>query len=225
MAQSEAEKKKKAHEYYMEYRKKGLKKGRKKSKTKAKAKSSKKTSLVGLQTGGLNEQGAMQWALAKEKLTSEMNSALGKAKTQAEKDQIRQQYQQKALSELQKLKKDPSMAKASTSKSSKSSSGSKSSGGSSKSSGGSSKSSGSSSSSAKTSTSSANSADVAQVTKAVEQMKDVVSQLQEKLLDDDVKDKISSMSEEQKQAVRSTIETAIADLRKKMTAVTSIKVR
>ena len=61
MAQSEAEKKKKAHEYYMEYRKKGLKKGRKKGKTKAKTKKSKKTSLVGLQTGGLNEQGAMQW--------------------------------------------------------------------------------------------------------------------------------------------------------------------
>lgn len=229
MAQSEAEKKKKAHEYYVNYRKKGLKKGRKKGKAKTKSKgkkkSAKKTSLVGLATGGLNEQGAMQWALAKEKLTSEMNSALGKAKTQEERDKIRQEYQNKALSELQKMKSDPSMAKAKTTKASKGSSGSKSSGGGSKSSGGSSKSSGSSSkssgsssSSSKSSTSSANSNTVAQMNKAIKQMKDVVSQLENKLLGDG----LTSLSEEQKQTVKTTIANVMAEIRKKMSAIKNI---
>ena len=97
----------KAHEYYIKYRKKGLLKGRgsgKTEKSKGKKGSKKKTSLVGLSTSGLNDAGRMQAALVKEKITSEMNDALSKAKTDVEKEQIRQEYQNKALAEIQKLK-------------------------------------------------------------------------------------------------------------------------
>lgn len=96
----------KAHEYYLKYKKKGLKKGRKKG-TKTK-----QTNLVGLSNSGLNEQGKMEWAMAKEKLKSDMNAALAKAKTPEEKDKIRREYQAKALQQLNDLKKNASYAQA-----------------------------------------------------------------------------------------------------------------
>lgn len=107
----------KAHEYYMKYRKKGLLKGRKKGKAKTSKKSTKKTStkkqsLLGLSTAGLNDTGKMQWAMAKDNLTKQMNTALAKATTDEEKQKIRSDYQNKALAELQKIKADPSMAQA-----------------------------------------------------------------------------------------------------------------
>ena len=103
----------KAHEYYMKYRKKGLLKGRKKGKAKTSKKTStKKQSLLGLSTAGLNDTGKMQWAMAKDNLTKQMNTALAKATTDEEKQKIRSDYQNKALAELQKIKADPSMAQA-----------------------------------------------------------------------------------------------------------------
>lgn len=126
-----------AHEYYENYTKKGKKKGRAKGKGKKKSST---TRIVGLTQAGLNDAGKMQFALMKEKLQSEMNSALKGAKTEAEKNAIRMEYQNRALQEISKIKSNPNYAKPSSSKSS----GGKSSGG--KSSGGSSKSKGSSSS-------------------------------------------------------------------------------
>lgn len=136
-----------AHEYYENYTKKGKKKGRAKGKGKKKSST---TRIVGLTQAGLNDAGKMEFALMKEKLQSEMNSALKNAKTEAEKNAIRMEYQNRALQEISKIKSNPNYAKPSSSKTS----GSKSSGGSSKSKGssssGSSKSSsGSSSQSAK----------------------------------------------------------------------------
>lgn len=136
-----------AHEYYENYTKKGKKKGRAKGKGKKKSST---TRIVGLTQAGLNDAGKMEFALMKEKLQSEMNSALKSAKTEAEKNAIRMEYQNRALQGISKIKSNPNYAKPSSSKSS----GSKSSGGSSKSkgsssSGGSKSSSGSSSQSAK----------------------------------------------------------------------------
>ena len=138
----------KAHEYYENYVKKGKKKGRKKGKSKKKSSTrSRATSLVGLSTAGLNDAGKMEAALVKEKIQNEMNEALKKAATPAEKEKVRKEYQNKALKEITALKNNADFAKAKAA--SKKSTSSKSSGGSSgKSSGGSSKgSSGSSTSS------------------------------------------------------------------------------
>ena len=166
-----------AHEYYIKYRKKGLLKGRKKgkkktttSKKKGKKSSVKKQKLVGLSTGGLNDSGKMQWAMAKESLTTQMNADLAKAKTDQEKQQIRQAYQNKALQELQKIKSDPSMAKQKTTSSKTKSSGSSKS--SSKS--GSSKSSSKSSSNEDTSSSSSNSE---KLQSQMQEMSNMVDQL------------------------------------------------
>lgn len=125
--------KQKAHEYYENYTKKGKLKGRKKGKAKKKSsKNGKKTNLVGLSTSGLNDEGKIEYALMKEKVTAEMNSALSRAKTDAEKDSIRREYQKKALSELNRIKSDSRFA---APKKTKASSGSKSSGAKGKSSG------------------------------------------------------------------------------------------
>jgi hypothetical protein len=101
----------KAHEYYMKYRKKGLKKGRKTG-TRKKSSSQKKESLVGLSTGGLNDSGKMAWAMKKKELQNQMNVDLAKARTPEERAKIQNDYQSKALAELQKMKSDPSTAKA-----------------------------------------------------------------------------------------------------------------
>lgn len=205
--------KEKAHEYYVKYRKKGIKKGRKKGKSKT---STKKTNLVGLSTGGLNDQGKMQWAMAKEKLKTDMNAALAKAKTPEEKEKIRQEYQKKALSELQKMKSDPSMAKAKATKAASSKSAKSSKGSSSK---GSSKSSGGSTKSSSGSSSSSSSTQSAELTKAVQQAKDLISELQKKLLGDDeegMQSEIAKLSVEQKAQVRTQIQNTIDTIRKKL---------
>lgn len=118
----------KAHEYYLKYRKKGLKKGRKKGKKKA---SVKKTNLVGLSTSGLNDEGRMEYALIKERITSDMNAELSKASTPEQKLEIRRKYQQQALNEVNNLKNNSKYAKAKAN-TSKSKSGSTKSGSSSK---------------------------------------------------------------------------------------------
>lgn len=118
MAQSAADKKAYAKEYYEKYTKKGLKKGRKKGKAKAK---SSKSSLIGVSTSGLNDDGKIEAALLKEKIAKEMNTALSKAKTQEEKDKIRAEYSKKAQSEMAKLKSDPKFAASKSAKSSGSS--------------------------------------------------------------------------------------------------------
>lgn len=126
--------KQKAHEYYMQYRKKGLKKGRTKGTGKKKTGAKvKKTNLLGQTTSGLNDSGRIQAALVKEKMTAEMNAALAKATTQEEKDAIRVEYSQKAQEQIASLKNDPkyAQAKKESAKGSKGSTGKKSSGGSS----------------------------------------------------------------------------------------------
>lgn len=117
---------KKAHDYYVQYRKKGLLKGRKlgtkaegadtsakktkkkgsakKGKKKGAAKKTKQENLVGLSSSGLNDAGKMEAAMAKESLKKEMNEALGKAKTDAEKAQIKKDFQAKALKKIQDIK-------------------------------------------------------------------------------------------------------------------------
>ena len=185
----------KAHEYYEKYKKKGLKKGRKKG-TK-KAKKGKQTNLVGLSTGGLNDEGKMQWAMAKEKLKNEMNAAMSKAKTQEEKDKIRAEYQNKALAELSRMKSDSATAKPKKEKVAKNSSKASSKG--SKSS-----SKGSSKSSPKSSSKESEKSSQAEM---VEQIKDSIAQLQEKL---------SSLTDEQKGQIKETIQAQIDLIREKL---------
>ena len=96
----------KAHEYYINYRKKGLKKGRKKGKGKVKT-----VSLLGTSTANLNDEGKIQAALIKEKLKKEMNEALKKATTDEEKEKIRVEYSRKAAKQLAALRSDPKYAK------------------------------------------------------------------------------------------------------------------
>lgn len=112
----------KAHEYYINYRKKGLKKGRKKGK--GKTTSTKKSSLVGLGTGGLNDSGKMQWALRKQELQEEMNAMLDGVTDLDERKKIITDFQNQALKELQQLKADPTYATPKKASSSKSSGGS-----------------------------------------------------------------------------------------------------
>lgn len=120
----------KAHEYYINYRKKGLKKGRKKGTGASKA----TATLLGTSISGLNDEGRIQASLIKEKLKKVMNEALKKAKTDEEREKIRLEYSRKAVQQIAALKADSRYARP---KATKSSSGSKGSGGSSKSSGGS----------------------------------------------------------------------------------------
>lgn len=101
----------KAHEYYINYRKKGLKKGRKKGKGKVKT-----VSLLGTSTANLNDEGRIQAALIKEKLKKEMNEALKKATTDEEKEKIRVEYSRKAAKQLAALRSDPKYAKPKTAK-------------------------------------------------------------------------------------------------------------
>lgn len=189
MAQSAAEKKAKAHEYYMEYRKKGKKKGRKKgSGKKTSGKKGAQTGLLGVTSSGLNAEGTIEAAAIKDRVKKEMNEALGKAKTDEEKMAIRKEYANKANSEIAKLKADPKFAKAKATK------------GSSKSSGGS-KSSGSKSSKSSSSKSSGSNA------QAVSQIKDSIAQLESKL---------ASMTDEQKAQVKESIQTQLDAIKKRL---------
>lgn len=101
----------KAHDYYEKYTKKGLKKGRKKGKKKAKSTKIKTQSLIGVSSGGLNSDGAIEAALVKDRIKKEMNEALKNAKTDAECDDIKRAYSKKANAEIEKLKHDPKFAK------------------------------------------------------------------------------------------------------------------
>lgn len=109
----------KAHEYYVNYRKKGLKKGRKKGKGTAKAKKGKTYGFLGVSSSGFSDEGRIQAALVKERLKREMNAALAGAKTDEERDKIRAEYSQKAMAELNALKANPKYAKATKAKATK----------------------------------------------------------------------------------------------------------
>ena len=112
----------KAHEYYVNYRKKGLKKGRKKATAKSTSSTKKTTtkkskeSIVGISTVGLNDEGKMEFALIKQDLKKQMNDALDKAKTDEDKARIRREFHNKALEAVQNLKADTKYAKAKTKK-------------------------------------------------------------------------------------------------------------
>ena len=193
MAQSAADKKPYAKEYYEKYTKKGLKKGRKKGKAKAK---SSKSSLIGVSTSGLNDDGKIEAALLKEKIAKEMNTALSKAKTQEEKDKIRAEYSKKAQSEMAKLKSDPRFAAAKSAKSS----------GSSKSGGSSNKSSGSSKSSGSASTKTSASASSSKISaKSIENITNAVESLQKTL-----PNATGETKEKMKKAVQSLLDKLIS---------------
>lgn len=141
MAMTAEEKRAYNKEYYQKYRKKGIKKGRKKGKG-----TTKKTSLIGLSTAGLNDNGKMQWALKKQELQEELNAKLANTTDPYERKKLIKDYQSKAFHELQKLKSNPYMSNAKKSKASGKSSGGSGSSGGSRSSGGSKSSDGSKSS-------------------------------------------------------------------------------
>ena len=104
---------KKAHEYYINYRKKGLLKGRgtgknNKSKGKGTGKGkAKKTSLTGVSTSGLTDEGKLQAELIKNSVGKEMSAALANAKTDEDKIRIKHEYQLKAKQQIEALKSDP----------------------------------------------------------------------------------------------------------------------
>lgn len=209
----------KAHDYYEKYTKKGLKKGRKKGKKKAKSTKIKTQSLIGVSSGGLNSDGAIEAALVKDRIKKEMNEALKNAKTDAERDDIKRAYSKKANAEIEKLKHDPKFAKVTQKKEKKqkapkspkvsSSKGSSSKGSSSK--GTSSKSTSSkSSTSAKTSTSAVKTDQA----KTEEQPKTE----SERTLDTikDLQAKLDTMTEEQKELAKELISSLIDEYKKKL---------
>jgi hypothetical protein len=214
----------KAHDYYEKYTKKGLKKGRKKGKKKAKSTKIKTQSLIGVSSGGLNSDGAIEAALVKDRIKKEMNEALKSAKTDAERDDIKRAYSKKANAEIEKLKHDPKFAKVTKKKEKKqkapkspkssSSKGSSSKGSSSK--GSSSKGSSSKSTSAKSSTSAkaSTSAVKAEQAKTEEQPKTE----SERTLDTikDLQAKLDTMTEEQKELAKELISSLIDEYKKKL---------
>ena len=217
MAMTPEEKKAYQKEYYQKYTKKGLKKGRKKSSKKKGKKKTATSSLVGISTSGLNSDGKIEAALIKEKIKGEMNAALAKAKTPEERENIRREYSKKANAELEKLRNDPRYAKAKKQKasSSKSSRKGKSSGSSkssrSRSSGTSSrKSSRANTSTTKTSDKSTNMASDLSSTSIIQTLKDLTAKM------DDFKAKIETLSPEQKEIVKSTIQDIIDRLKKRL---------
>ena len=97
----------KAHEYYVNYRKKGLKKGRKK----AAAKPTYKKTFLGVSISGLNDEGRIKAALIKENIQNAMKEALEKAKDDDERQEIRLEYSRKAQQAISALKADSKYAK------------------------------------------------------------------------------------------------------------------
>lgn len=190
MAQSDAEKKQKAHEYYIKYRKKGLKKGRKKGKKTA------QTSLLGVSASGLNSDGAIEAAAIKDRVKKEMNAALAKANTDEEKLAIRKEYAKKANDEIAKLKADPKFAKAKAAKATKGSFG--------KSSAGSKGSSGKGTTKSKKAAAATSKSEVA---------KQMALQINAKM--SELEDKLAKMPEEQRERAREMIRGQI-DLLKEM---------
>lgn len=209
----------KAHDYYEKYTKKGLKKGRKKGKKKAKSTKIKTQSLIGVSSGGLNSDGAIEAALVKDRIKKEMNEALKSAKTDAERDDIKRAYSKKANAEIEKLKHDPKFAKVTKKKEKKqkalkSPKSSSSKGSSSKAS--SSKGSSSKSTSAKSSNSAkaSTSAVKAEQAKTEEQPKTE----SERTLDTikDLQAKLDTMTEEQKELAKELISSLIDEYKKKL---------
>jgi hypothetical protein len=209
----------KAHDYYEKYTKKGLKKGRKKGKKKAKSTKIKTQSLIGVSSGGLNSDGAIEAALVKDRIKKEMNEALKSAKTDAERDDIKRAYSKKANAEIEKLKHDPKFAKVTKKKEKKqkapkSPKSSSSKGSSSK--GSSSKASSSKSTSAKSSTSAkaSTSAVKAEQAKTEEQPKTE----SERTLDTikDLQAKLDTMTEEQKELAKELISSLTDEYKKKL---------
>ena len=120
MAMTPEQKKAYNKEYYEKYRKKGTKKGRKKGSTTT---TSKTSSLLGINISGFNDEGRIQAALIKDKLKSQMNTALKSAKSDEEREKIRLEYSRKAAQQIAALRAKPEYAKAKAT-STKSSSGS-----------------------------------------------------------------------------------------------------
>lgn len=191
-----------AHEYYENYTKKGKKKGRKKGSSKKS--SSKTTKLIGLSTAGLNDQGKMEFALMKERLQTEMNTALKGAKTEAEKQAVRLEYQNRALQEITNIKNNPQYAKPKSTKSSKSSG--------SKSSGNSKSSSSSKSSSGSSSKSSSDSSSKSSSTTQAEKISNIQNELAT------LTNTIKSLTDAQKE----TVKTAITEILEKLSSVKGI---
>ena len=111
----------KAHQYYMEYRKKGLLKGRKKGKAKTSKKGSSKkakTESIVKASSGLTVEGTIEANNIKASMKKEMNEALKGAKTDEEKKAIIADYSKKQASALDALKKDPKYASAKAQKAS-----------------------------------------------------------------------------------------------------------
>lgn len=162
----------KAHQYYMEYRKKGLLKGRKKGKAKTSKKGSSKkakTESIVKASSGLTVEGTIEANNIKASMKKEMNEALKGAKTDEEKKAIIADYSKKQASALDALKKDPkyASAKAQKASASKSKSGGTKSGGSGKTSSG--------KSSATKADSSAKKAKVAETKKAIDDLGKMIS--------------------------------------------------
>ena len=182
----------KAHEYYVNYRKKGLKKGRKKGSSKTKTGS---TAFLGVSSQGFNDEGRMQAALIKENIKKEMKAALASAKTDEERQKIRLEYSKKAQQEINKLKSNaqyikPKTAKASSSKSSKSS-GSK----------------------ASTSQQAKTSATKSKPTMSA-QMKKAITDMQSKINDILSSDKIANLSDQEKADLRTQLSGMLAKIKK-----------
>lgn len=183
--------KQKAHEYYINYTKKGLLKGRKKGKKKKtsgkkgrkKSTAAKTQSLLGVTAYGLNDAGRIQAGLVKEKMKAEMNAALKSAGSDAEKEKIRVEYSQKAQQQIAALKNDPQYAAAKKTSSGKSSSKS-----------------GSSKSSGENKSSSSKKNKASKRKKAIQKLQKTIKNLESML---------KTLPEEQKQAVRETIQSAL----------------
>lgn len=209
----------KAHDYYEKYTKKGLKKGRKKGKRKAKSTKIKTQSLIGVSSGGLNSDGAIEAALVKDRIKKEMNEALKSAKTDAERDDIKRAYSKKANAEIEKLKHDPKFAKVTQKKEKKqkapkSPKSSSSKGSSSRVSSSKSSSSKASSSKSATPKSSVSTKASTSEVKAEEQPKTE----SERTLDTikDLQAKLDTMTEEQKELAKELISSLIDEYKKKL---------
>lgn len=201
----------KAHEYYMNYRKKGLLKGRKKGKGKTKGTGkgkAKSATLTGVSSSGLTDAGKLEADLIKNRVGKEMQAALANAKTDEDKIRIKHAYQQKAKAEIENLKKDPKYGVQKAAKGS--------SGGSSKSSGGSSggKSSGSGSSGGgskgsgggtKTTVTTVQDQAATRLQKSLDTLSSIL---------DDLPDKIGKLSDIQKAEVKTLVSDIMAELSK-----------
>ena len=204
--------KQKAHEYYVNYRKKGLKKGRKKGKGKKKGSTS---SILGTSVAGLNAEGRIEASLIKEKFKKEMNEKLKGAKTDAEREQIRRDYSLKAIAEIEKLKSNTKFAKPKAAKAAKtpkaakttSSRGSSGSRSSSKSSGSSGSSKSSSGTADKTS---------ATIEKSINTLSNLLS---------NVTEKVAKMTEEQKTETKTLLQDIVVELQRKSDSPTTIKLK